>query len=105
MNRLTKKISLVLISSSLILHGCHRSPVDEEKKREDEKTGGAWTTGPGGHYVHTGPHFYHFGSQGASRVGSSSCFRSGGGSSSGTRSGIGGSARGGFGGSAHGVGS
>jgi hypothetical protein len=94
-NRLTKHISLVLISSSLVLHGCHSRTLDEEKKREDGKTpaGGTWGTGTGGHYIPTGPHFYHFGGSGSSRVGSSP----GGGSAAG------GSARGGFGGSAHGV--
>ena len=108
MNRLTKHISLVLISSSLVLHGCHRDSLDEEKKTEDEKTpaGGTWGTGSGGgHYVHTGSRFYHFGGPGTSRVGSSPGVRSGVGGSSGVRSGIGSSARGGFGGTAHGVGS
>ena len=98
MNRLTKHISLVLISSSLVLHGCHRGALDEEQKKEDEKTpvGGTWGTGSGGgHYVHTGSRFYHFGGPGASRVGSRP----------GARSGVGSSARGGFGGTAHGVGS
>ena len=102
MNRLTKQISLVLISSSLILHGCHREPLDEEKKR-DETTPGTWSTGSGSHYFHTGPHFYHYGGSGAPRVGSSPGVGSHVGSSSGVRSGIGGSTRGGFGGSAHGV--
>jgi len=95
-NRLTKHISLVLISSSLVLHGCHTGTLDEEKKKEDEQTpaGGTWGTGTrGGHYVHTGPHFYHFGGRSSSRVGSGP----------GVRSGVGSSARGGFGGAAHGV--
>ena len=30
MNRLTRQISLVLVSSSLVLYGCHR-PKDDEK--------------------------------------------------------------------------
>lgn len=101
MNRLTKQISLVLVSSSLILHGCHREvPEEEKKKKEEEKAlaGERATTGTGvRHGYPWGPHFYHFGGRGFSRVGSSTGVRSG------TRSGVGSSVRGGFGGMAHGV--
>jgi hypothetical protein len=45
MNRLTQHIGLVLISSSLILHGCVRAP-DEEKKDQ---------LSPGFHGVHSYP--------------------------------------------------
>ena len=99
MNRLTKQISLVLISSSLVLHGCYSDPVEEEKKKEEEKfastpgSPGTPNSTSGGHYHHWGPHFFYGGSGISSRVGSSTGFRSSAGSS----------VRGGFGGSAHGV--
>jgi hypothetical protein len=99
-NRLTKQISLVLISSSLVLHGCHSETPEEELKKEGEKTlaGAPGTTGyHGGHYHRATPFLVHSGSSGSSRVGASS------GTGSGARSGAGVSARGGFGGSSHGV--
>jgi hypothetical protein len=99
-NRLTKQISLVLISSSLILHGCHTETPEEEKKKEEDKAAAAapGTTGTGGgHYYHSyrsRPFFFPIGGWGSSRVGSSPGVRSGS---------VGGSVRGGFGGAAHGA--
>ncbi len=98
MNRLTKQISLVLVSSSLVLHGCHSEPVAEAEKTEEEKAAAAGPAGQGstsGHPHHWGPHFFH-GSRGIS---SSPGARS----SAGSRFSAGGSTRGGFGASAHGV--
>jgi hypothetical protein len=99
-NRLTKQISLVLISSSLILHGCYSDPLDEEKKKEEEKQAAAAPGTPGGshgiphgHYHRSTPFFFHSGGSRPSPTGSSS----------GVRSTAGSSARGGFGGAAHGV--
>jgi hypothetical protein len=104
-NRLTKKISLVLISSSLVLHGCHTETLEEEKKKEEEKQAAAAGT-PGtshgvshGHYHRSTPFFFHSGSSPRSSTG----FSSGSSPSSGARSTAGSSARGGFGGSGHGV--
>lgn len=101
MNRITKKISLVLISSSLILHGCHSEPLEEEKKEEEKQAAAASGTtayhGSHGHYHRSTPFFFHSG--GSSRT--STGFQSG--SSPGVHSTAGSSARGGFGGSSHGV--
>ena len=90
MNRLTKQISLVLISSSLILHGCQQPPDKDERKDGNAPA----SYGAGYSYHGGGYHFFPF-------------FHSGGVSSvSGGRTGaISSSARGGFGSSAHGVGS
>ena len=101
MNRLTKHISLVLISSSLILHGCHSEPIDDEKKDENARSVAPGTTGSGGHYHRSGPHFFHSGGYRSGTSVSSGSSRPG--SSTGTRSSAGSSARGGFGGSAHGI--
>ena len=79
MNRFTKQISLVLISSSLILGGCRTNEEDKDKKDQPPRTG---THSSVPHAVHGGG-----GSTGSSSV-----------SPSGTM----GSTRGGFGGSAHG---
>jgi len=109
-NRLTKQIGLVLISSSLILHGCERSLTKEEKKKEEEQaaatSGGAGTSGT--HGYHSGPsHFYYGRSPYPSgttgiRTGTSS-FSGTSTSRGGSRSGTSVSARGGFGAAAHGV--
>jgi len=37
MNRLTRQISLILISSSLVLNGCHRKVVEEAKQYQEGK--------------------------------------------------------------------
>jgi hypothetical protein len=100
-NRLTKHISLVLISSSLILHGCHSEPTDEEKKGENAPSVTPGTAGSGSHYYHSGPHFFHTGGYRSGTSVSSGSSRSG--SSTGTHSSAGSSSRGGFGGSAHGI--
>ena len=78
MNRLTRQISLVLISSSLVLHGCHRAVPRKAVQRQEDKP---WEEGvpppekepqqepqqepqPGsaagtsGHVGHTGIHYY-----------------------------------------------
>ncbi len=106
MNRLTKQIGLVLISSSLILHGCERSLTEEEtKKKEEEQTAAAAAgTGTGAtHGYHPGVSpFYYGGSRYPSGTTGASHF-SGTSTSSGSRSGAGVSTRGGFGATAHGV--
>ena len=112
MNRLTKQICLVLISSSLVLHGCHRSLTDEEKKKEEEQAGAAAGTGTGSTYgYHSGYHpgFYHGYYGGplfhSGTTGAGTPHISGGSGSRGSASGTSASVHGGFGGSAHGVGS
>ena len=102
-NRLTKQISLVLISSSLILHGCY----EPEKKEDDPENpqpapaGAGAGTSNAAHHHHPGGWFFGWPSRGSygSSVGSSRSGSSGfhGSSISG------GSSRGGFGASAHGV--
>lgn len=79
MNRLTKQISLVLISSSLVLAGCRQQPPPGKEKEKDNPTGGSG--------FHGG---YHPSVGGGSRSGTSS-------------SGVTGSSRGGFGSSSAGV--
>jgi hypothetical protein len=109
MKPLTKKIGLVLISSSLILNGCaHHSPVVENEKKDDEPDGWYFHS-PGGFYRTGGyysgggfsPVYVPVGTSGGG-------YRSGGGFSSGS-SHIGGSggfhtsisSRGGFGSAGH----
>jgi hypothetical protein len=109
-NRLTKQIGLVLISSSLILHGCERSLTEEEKKKEEEQaaatSGGAGTSGTRGY--HSGPSHFYYGRSpypsgtAGSRTGTSS-FSGTSTSRGGSRSGTSVSTRGGFGAAAHGV--
>lgn len=98
MNRLTRQISLVLISSSLFLYGCadQEGPRDE-KDRENQPGGGA-----AHHSHHSGGWFPMFwgSSNRSTGIRSGSHTRS---SSSSGSSHVGGSSRGGFGGSAHGV--
>jgi hypothetical protein len=83
MSNLTKQIRLILISSSLVLHGCHPPRDDRQKDRPQDQ----WT-GSGGHSFYVG----HYGGGGW-------------GGRAGGRSGASGSVRGGFGASAHGAGS
>jgi len=102
MNRLTRQISLVLISSSLFLYGCadQEGPRDE-KDRENQPGGG--TSHPSHHTGgHSGGWFPMFwgGSSRSTGIRSGSHTSS---SSSSSSSHVGGSSRGGFGGSAHGV--
>jgi hypothetical protein len=91
MNRLTKHISLVLISSSLILHGCEQPRDKEEQKDKNSPTS---STG-GGHSSYTGGSHYipfvHSSGYGASGI------------SSGRSGAVSSFSRGGFGSSAHGV--
>lgn len=106
MNRLTKKISLVLISSSLAMHGCYQEPKTPEEEKRDEQGQNASGSGASGHRSHTSfwPIFLGGGrGSGGTSVSPStrSGFRSGGAS----HGSVGGSSRGGFGSSAHGVGS
>lgn len=106
MNRLTKQVNLVLISSSLVLHGCRGWHEEEQKgdpQRQLQQTGTQGTQ----NRTHTSHHtrfFPFFGGSSRSSVspGVHSGIRSGG-SSSTSRSSVGGSARGGFGASAHGA--
>jgi hypothetical protein len=119
-NRLTQHIGLVLISSSLVLHGCHR-PAMEDKKRvviagqqpaEKEKEElqanqppGSTATGSSGahHGGYHGGHLFRRGVTAAPLFRSTpspSAARSSGFSSHPSSAG---SVRGGFGGSAHGV--
>ena len=95
MNRLTKHISLVLISSSLVLHGC-AEPDDEDQPQQPAPPGSSGSTGlPHGQSgYHGGSHFW-----GVPHSGWGSGSRGTGPSSTG------GSSRGGFGGSSHGAGS
>jgi len=116
-NRLTKQIGLVLISSSLILHGCERSLTEEEKKKKEEEQTAAAAAGTGTgatHGYHPGvSHFYYGGSRypsgttgtrpGTTGIGTGASHFSGTSTSSGGRSGAGVSTRGGFGATAHGV--
>jgi len=116
MNRLTKKIGLVLISSSLILHGCERSLTEEEKKKQEEEQAAAAPAGTGtggshGYHPHVVPFFY--GSRyrsgatgtrpGTTGIGTGTSHFSGASTGSGGRSGANVSTRGGFGATAHGV--
>ena len=113
MNRLTKHIGLVLISSSLILHGCERSLTEEEKKKKEEEQTAATAAGTGTgatHGYHPGvSHFFYGGSRypsgtAGTRTGTTGASHfSGTSTSSGSRSGTSVSTRGGFGASAHGV--
>ena len=100
MQRISKHISLVLISSSLALSGCDRPLTEEERRQRELQTGGtAAQTGTGTHrsgahwypWYHGGTPFYHSGISPAV----------GGVHSSATHSSVGGSARGGFGSSGH----
>jgi hypothetical protein len=96
--RLSKQISLVLISSSLALHGCERPLSDDQRRQRELQAGGtAVQTGTGGrsyggsHFYHSGPRFFPTSvSPGVSGAHSGA-----------THSSVGGSARGGFGGSGH----
>jgi hypothetical protein len=98
MDRLTKKISLVLISSSLFLYGCRH---DERDKSNDPNSPGGYSSGGGHGYPHAG-HYY-----GGSGPGTHGVFvhssSSGSWGSGGRGTSVGGSARGGFGASAHGA--
>jgi hypothetical protein len=96
-NRLTKKIGLVLISSSLVLSGCARHE-DEIAERDDGRWGKDSAAPSGSHAGSSFPYhnsyipgFHQFSS---SRPGTNSFSSHAGGSYSG-------SSRGGFGGSAH----
>lgn len=98
MNRLTKEIGLVLISSSLVLYGCHKPQPMGETQRvcgppgsdEDMQTT-AQSTATSGYHSHSHGHVPIFlgGGRGRSGPGPSKT--------------VGGSVRGGFGASAHGV--
>jgi hypothetical protein len=130
MNRLTRQISLVLISSSLVLHGCHHRVPEEAKQQQEDKPWDEGVPPPGtdqqqgsspdtsGHVGHIGTHYYPRGgsifvpvpvgggggpmpSRGPTTGPSSSSLS--GRSALGGRSAVGGSARGGFGGVAHGI--
>lgn len=121
MNRLTKQISLVLISSSLVLHGCER--LDDDARRQERPPGlptpsGAATSSTSStgasqtHYTHHHPGGfwgfwtgYWLGSGGHSSTGGSrSNFSSRGVSSGSSHGGSSiGSSRGGFGASGHSV--
>lgn len=132
MNRMTKKIGLVLISSSLTLPGCFEPPVPQQADRpdwnqDDDPAGAASGTGgiasgtggtsyrhhsgyyggyPGGYYHYYGGRTGGGAGPSATRPGASSSSPSGsrpGTSSFSSHSGS--SSRGGFGGSAHGSGS
>jgi hypothetical protein len=91
MNRFTKQISLVLISSSLILHGCEEQPEKDQKKDGNSPASSSGSShayhGVGSHYV---PVFHSTGSGISSMSGRSS-------------GSISSSSRGGFGSTAHGV--
>jgi len=100
MNRLTKHINLVLISSSLILHGC-RGWHEEEKPKEGEKQAPAASQPRGP--ISRGVRGYHYFHGGSGAWGGSGGGRPGVRTSSGGRTSAGISARGGFGASAHGV--
>jgi hypothetical protein len=108
-NRLTKQICLVLISSSLVLHGCGRSLTEEEKKkRQDEQAAAAGGPSSGSTYgYHPGFHWGYFGGprfpSGATGVGVGTSHFSGTGTSPGGRSAAGASVHGGFGATGHGV--
>ncbi len=94
MNRLTKQIQLVLISSSLVLAGCAKDCEEEKQDQTPQQTTGSSS---GSHGGHTGFHHYPVFIHGpAARPGTGGA---------GGHSSIGGSTRGGFGASAHGVGS
>ena len=98
MDRLTKRIALVLVSSSLAMFGCTSQQEAEKDQFTGHPSGTGSLPGTGSHSTHS-PTYSHgwfnfFG-------GSGSSFRSGGSSFSSH----GGSSRGGFGASAHGGGS
>jgi hypothetical protein len=108
-NRLTKRICLVLISSSLVLHGCGRSLTEEEKKEKEEEQPAA-AAGPGTgstHGFHPGFHPGYYGGplfpSRTTGVGTGTSHFSGTSGSPGSRPGASVSTRGGFGASAHGV--
>jgi len=128
MNRLTKQISLILISSSLVLHGCHREVPEEAKQQQEDKPwgegvpppekeqqpGGSATTS--GHTGQTGSHYYPHsrpvfvplpigGRSGTTASRGPTTGPTSGSTSTALsgRSAVGGSARGGFGGVAHGI--
>jgi hypothetical protein len=92
MDRLTKSIGLVLIASSLGLHGCSNEPNDENLRND-----------PQGRSTGSGSHVYgsHHGGYGGGYYGG----YHGGGWLGALFGHAGPSARGGFGGSAHGGGS
>ena len=118
MNRLTEKIALVLVSSSLALFGCTPQQQEAEKLEDDEfhstagtsALSGTGSPGSGSHlqpttHTHYGFPFYSFFNGGGSGVRPGASSFSGRGGSSFSGSSQGGSSRGGFGGSAHGGGS
>ena len=103
MNRLTKKIGLVLISSSLVLSGCglHEDEIAERDNGQwgkDSGTARGSNSGNSSSYHHSYFPGYRQFSNGGSHAGTSFFSSYGGGSH-------GGSSRGGFGASAHGGGS
>ncbi len=93
MNRLTKSIGLVLIASSLGLHGCANEPDDDDRRDNPQNS-------PSG----TSQGWHHYGGSGfVTRTSVTRSVPVSGGF--GSLAHPGGSVRGGFGGSAHGGGS
>jgi hypothetical protein len=108
-NRLTKEIGLVLISSSLVLHGCSRPEEPDLVQNPNPQNRPSGTSSNTWHSHPSHVPFYHggyYGSSGGYRPGSSMGSSGIAGSAAGASSvssHAGGSARGGFGATGHGA--